>query len=519
MLVLFAILSFLSLPILATSNLPHSVSVVRTSLGSNERLTPGPNLTFSGSPHSTSFLSSTNISITIDSLKTFQTIFGFGGAITESAVHVFEQLASADQIQILQDLFGENNDNTSLRYTTGRLTIGSCDYSLGYYSYNDKVNDTTMSNFTIAHDEVSIIPFILSSQTFAKNQNRSLRFISTPWSPPGWMKSNGLMSCFPLGPLDCSLLSWAQPSYALYFSKYLTAYKAAGVNIWGITVQNEPQPQTGTLTYEGMWFPFTTELEFVSQHLGPQLRNDHPDIKILIFDHNMGPEMILYALPILSDVNSSQYVDGVAFHWYDGPDWNSIEELHSLFPNVTYLATEATAGRGPQGTSWWLPNTTVGSDWWSTGEFYGTYIMNDLLSFASGFIDWNILLDQNGGPDHGDPTGELCEGLIPCGSDAMLIADVRMSPPVVYRQAFYYFMGHFSRFVPPDSVRIQCTVQAGNGGKDGNLTAVSFTTPSGSTVLVVMNTFNIDQTVSVVDSRYGLVTSTIQAHSIESWIW
>ena len=122
-------------------------------------------------------------------------------------------------------------------------------------------------------------------------------------------------SCFPLGPLDCALLEWAMPAYALYLSKYLSAYAAAGVNVFGITVQNEPQPQTGTLTYEGVFMPFTTEATFVAEHLGPQLAADHPDTKIFIFDHNMGDEMLLYAVPILADANASKYVDGVAFHW------------------------------------------------------------------------------------------------------------------------------------------------------------------------------------------------------------
>jgi glucosylceramidase len=101
----------------------------------------------------------------------------------------------------------------------------------------------------------------------------------------------------------------------------------------------------------------------------------------------------------------------------------------------------------------------------------------------------------------------------------MLIADVRSSPPVVYRQAFYYFMAHFSRFVIPDSVRIQCSVQAGNGGQSGNVTAVAFNSPTGSTVFVIMNTFSTDQTVSVTDPRFGVVSTSIQAHSIETWQW
>ena len=507
---------------IAAAPAPHQVAVWRTARDTGDRLARVANLTFSPNPSSSA--PSADASVFIDPTARFQEVFGFGGAITESATHVFGQLAPADQAALLDDLFGENAEGTSLRYTTGRLTIGSCDFALGYYSYNSMVNDTAMTNFTIAHDEAAIIPLVLRAQRAAAAQGRALRFISTPWSPPGWMKSNfplnndseTAMSCFPLGPLDCAIETWAYPAYSLYLSKYLSAYAAAGVSIFGITVQNEPQPQTGTLTYEGVWFPFAAEAAFVAGHLGPQLARDHPDTRIFIFDHNMGDEMLLYAVPILSDANASQYVDGVAFHWYDGPNWGAVADLHSLFPNVMYLGTEATVAMGSRGEPWWMPNTTAGSAWWANGEFYGTYILNDLLSWASGFIDWNILLDQNGAPDHGDPTGELCEGIIPCGSAAMLIADVTASPPTVHKQAFYYYVGHLSRFVPPGSVRIGATWAAGDSA---NLTAAAFATPSNSTVLVVMNALDEARTLRLADARFGALEATIAAHSIETWEW
>jgi glucosylceramidase len=120
----------------------------------------------------------------VDAGARFQTIFGFGGAVTESAVHVFGQLDAGARAAQLADLYGENADGTSLRYSTGRLTMGSCDFALGYYSYNDKANDTTMANFTIAHDEAAIIPFILAAQGATAAAGRPLRFLSTPWSPP-----------------------------------------------------------------------------------------------------------------------------------------------------------------------------------------------------------------------------------------------------------------------------------------------------------------------------------------------
>lgn len=215
-----------------------NASVWRTSRNSTERLTPLAPLpwTFPGpAPAPPAGANATRVSV--NASATYQTIFGFGGAITESAVHVFGQLDAAAQAALLADLYGENADGTSLRYTTGRLTIGSCDFSLGYYSYNDKANDTAMSNFTIAHDEAALIPFILAAQAAATAQGRPLRFVSSPWSPPAWMKTNRQMSCFPLGPLDCALIPETQPAYALYLSKYLSAFKAAGVDIYAITVR------------------------------------------------------------------------------------------------------------------------------------------------------------------------------------------------------------------------------------------------------------------------------------------
>jgi O-glycosyl hydrolase len=117
------------------------------------------------------------------------------------------------------------------------LTSVSLPSSFHLDNYNNKSNDTEMLNFTIAHDETAIIPFILDAQKTAIAAGRTLRFLSSPWSPPGWMKSNRRMSCFPVGPLDCALLPEFQPAWALYFSRYLSAYAEAGVDIWGITVQ------------------------------------------------------------------------------------------------------------------------------------------------------------------------------------------------------------------------------------------------------------------------------------------
>ena len=168
-------------PLLAAN---ASASLWRTARNSTDRLTPQAPLPWSPTPPGSPPPGVNATRVTVDASARFQTIMGFGGAITESAVHVFGRLDAAAQAQLLADLYGENAEGTSLRYSTGRLTIGSCDFALGYYSYNDMANDTQMANFTIAHDEAEIIPFILSAQAATAAAGRPLRFLSTPWSPP-----------------------------------------------------------------------------------------------------------------------------------------------------------------------------------------------------------------------------------------------------------------------------------------------------------------------------------------------
>ena len=446
-------------------------------------------------------------------------------------MHNFNLLDASTQAAVVASLYGDDGHGTSLRYTFGRLTIGSCDFALEYYNYNEVDGDVNMTQFSIAHDELAIIPFILRAQAAAQAHNRTLQFLSSPWSPPGWMKSNyalnnntiTAMSCFPLGPLDCTLVPTYQPAYARYFVRYLDEYIAAGVNIWGVTVQNEPQPQTGTLTYEGMFFNFAAELEFVAEYLGPALAAAHPAVKLLIFDHNQA-DAYAYAAPILLDPVASQYVAGTAFHWYSGPDWSAIQALHADFPDKLVLASEATAARGTADGWFRTPD-------WSTGEYYGTFILNDLASWSVGFIDWNILLDGRGGPSHADPTGEQCEGIIPCGSDAMLIVDTTATPPTVYKQAFYWYMGHVSAFVPPGSVRIgsNSTRMSGVGtGGASPVLAVAFSLPPGSmnprapsatTALVLMNPLDTPEPVNVSDARYGVVQLVAPPHSIQTWLY
>ena len=165
-----------------------------------------------------------------------------------------------------------------------RLTIGIVRFLTEYYNYDDTANDYALANFNVSHDEAKILPFIQRAKTAG---NRTIKFVASPWSAPAWMKKNNYMNC-DLGPWTCVLKddSRVKQAWANYFTKYIDAYDAHGVNIWGITIQNEPEAMTGNIVYEGMHYTPETEKAFLKDYLGPAMQAKHPDTKIFIYDHN-----------------------------------------------------------------------------------------------------------------------------------------------------------------------------------------------------------------------------------------
>ena len=352
---------------------------------------------------------------------TYQSILGFGGAFTDSASYVFSRLGPALQSHVLDMYFSEQG----LQYNMARLPIGSCDFSLGNYNYDNTSRDAGLINFSIVHDTSRIMPFIKRALGVRSTwTNDSLYILASPWSPPGWMKNGGDPYC-PSGCGQCKLRDEYHSTWALYFSKFLSGYSDTGIKIWGVTVQNEPEYCPPT--YEGMnWTP-ETERDFLKQYLGPQLKKDHPDVNILIYDHNKD-HVVEWAQTIYSDPDAAQYVWGTAVHWYSGDQFDNLNTTHALFPDRPILATEATEVRENN------PQNPV----WEKGEHYAHDIMGDLNNWVVGFIDWNLILDIVGGPNHLGPNE--CEGPNFCGSDAMLLADT--TKQVLYPQVFYYYVGH-----------------------------------------------------------------------------
>ena len=306
-----------------------------------------------------------------------------------------------------------------------RLPIGSCDFSLATYNYDDTRGDINLTHFSIDHDQTLIIPFIKrANATLMSWSTDALNIVASPWSPPGWMKEIESAYCL-LGCVLCLLKDEYQQTWALYFSKFITSYAAVGITIWGVTVQNEPGacPEL----YEGLHFDPQSETNFVKHYLGPQLSKDHPDVKILAYDHNKD-HVVEWAQTIYSDKLATQYVWGMAVHWYTGDDFQNLNTTHVLFPNKPILATEATEVR----------ETDPANPSWQKGEHYAHDIMGDMNNWVVGFIDWNLILDMNGAPNHAGP--DECEGLIKCGSDGMLLADT--DNQIIYPQVFYYYVGH-----------------------------------------------------------------------------
>jgi len=403
----------------------------------------------------------------------YQDILGFGGALTESSASVFAQLNANLQNEVIESYFGR----TGHGYTVCRTPLNSCDFSVSSYSFDDTRDDYLLNNFSIAHNDKVLFPLIkrvLSAST------QPINLFATPWSPPAWMKSNGQMD----GSNHPGLIQDPKiyTSWALFLSKSITEYKNIGINFWGLTIQNEPE---NAGSWECCCYTDTEQRDFLKYYLGPQLRKDHPDLKIMIFDHNKD-HVADWVRTIFTDPQAAQFADGTAFHWYSGAQFENLATAHSIAPNKFLLATEAC-------------NCPPSIGNWGTGESYGYDIIGDLNNWSVGWTDWNILLNIQGGPNH---VNNFC--------DAPILADIN-GQKLIYQPAYWY-MGQFSRFITPGSVILKTAVS------DATLSAVSALTKDGKTVVVVQNRSNNPITYTLQDGTKS-ASVTAPAHSIHTLVY
>jgi len=380
--------------------------------------------------------------IMVDSKRTFQTLEGIGGALTDSSAEVYAKLPKDKQAELLTAYF---DPEKGIGYTMARTNIHSCDYSSDMYTYV-KEGDAELKTFSVDHDRRFRIPFIQAALAAAKGP---VKLFASPWSPPPWMKTNQDM--LHGGKLKPEFAA----SWASYFVRFVQEYEKAGIPVWGLTVQNEPM---ATQIWESCVFTAQEERDFVRDHLGPTLEKAGLGrLKLMIWDHNRG---ILYqrAQVVYDDPAASRYVWGLGYHWYVGDHFDNVRMLHDAFPDKAVFFTEGCDG----------PFDPKKVDSWERGELYATSLLRDLNNWAAGWTDWNILLDERGGPNHvanytfAPVHADTAEGTL------------KYTPP-------YYYIGHFSKFFKPGAKRVAST------SNTDDLEAVAFLNTDGRLAVVVLN--------------------------------
>ena len=443
-----------------------TIQIIVTAKDTGDRLTEKQSIAFAD------FAITMGETISIDESKTYQSITGFGGSFTEATAYTLSKLSPDKRAEVIKAYFDPIEGNG---YTLCRTHINSADFSLGNYAYNEVDGDFELKHFDISRDKKWLIPMIKDAMAV---EGSEFKLFSSPWSPPAWMKTNGQMN------YGGQLKEECRDVWARYYARYIKEYAKEGIPIWGLTVQNEP---AATQTWDSCIYSAEEEGAFVRDHLGPTLEKEGlADVKIMVWDHNKD---LIYerAEPILSDPETAKYVWGVGFHWYSGDEFENLAKVHDAFPTTNLLFTEGCQEGGVR----------LGA--WDLGERYAHDIIGDLNNWTVGWVDWNMVLDERGGPNHVD---NLC--------DAPVIADTTRND--VYYQNSFYYMGHFSKYIRPGAVRV------GSSATHEALEVTAFKNPDNSIAVVVMN--RTDEAINFNLKTNGkTAVSSSPAHSIMTLVY
>jgi len=409
----------------------------------------------------------------LDPDKQFQVIEGIGGALTDASAETFYKLPEDKQEELLTAYFDLED---GIGYSLCRTHINSCDFSSSSYAYSEVAGDKDLEHFSIAQDLKYRIPFIKAAMHASSD---SFKLFASPWSPPAWMKTNNNM--LQGGKLKPEYFqSWAD-----YYVRFFEEYAKEGIPFWGLTIQNEPM---AVQRWESCIYTAEEERDFIKNYLGPALEeNKMLDKKVIVYDHNRG---VLYqrAGTIYDDPEASKYVWGAGFHWYSGDHFANIKQVNEAYPDKKLLFTEGCV----------FPFNYENLDEWHWGERYGESLIHDLNNSSVGWVDWNILLDETGGPNH---VANLCF--------APVIGNTETGE-LIYMNSYYY-LGHFSRFIRPGARRIVCS------SNYDDLMATAFINPDNSISVVAMN-----MTDNKIDFKLWLdgdgVPAKLPAHAITTII-
>lgn len=412
----------------------------------------------------------TYANIEVDDSQTFQTIDGFGFTLTGGSAQVINQLNAQKRQELLQELFGSNDNSIAISYL--RISIGASDMNATPFTYDDLPSgqtDVNLDNFSLAPDKNDLIPMLKEIVAI----NPKIKIMATPWSPPVWMKDNNSF-------VGGSLKPEYYGVYAQYFVKYIQTMKAEGITIDAITPQNEPLHPGNN---PSMLMIALHQVDFIKNHLGPAFKAANLSTKIVAYDHNCNkPE---YPIAVLNDPGANPYVDGSAFHLYEG-DISALSTVHNAFPNKNIYFTEqytSSTGTFDGDLKWHVKNIIIGS----------------MRNWSKTALEWNLANNASFGPN--TPGGcTTCKGALTINSSDSFTRNVG-----------YYIIAHASKFVPVGSVRIASNIS-------GSLNNVAFKTPTGKKVLIVENDGN---TTEIFNIKYNgnWVTTSLEAGSVGTYSW
>jgi len=420
----------------------------------------------------------TENSIFVNPNKTFQTFIGIGGAITDSSAEVFAELSKEKQEELLQAYYGKSG----IDYSLMRTSIHSCDFSKGNFTYIEE-GDKELKTFSIEIDKAYRLPMIKRA---IEKAGGSMLFYASPWSPPAFMKDSKNML------RGGKLLPEYYDAWAKYYAKFIKAYEAEGIPVWGVTIQNEPM---ATQRWESCIYSAEEERDFLKNHLGPILEKEGlGDKNIVVWDHNR--DLITHrANTIFDDPEAAKYAWGTGFHWYEtwrkgDPMFENLQRIQESYPDKKLLFTEGcNEAFDPEKYQYW-PNA----------ERYGHSMINDFNRGTVGWTDWNILLDETGGPNH---VNNLCF--------APIHADTR-TDSLIYTPSYYY-IGHFSKFIRPGAKRVSTVSSI------SFLESTTFVNPDGKMVTVVMNSTDEEITYQLYVGSSTATSITIPARAMQSIIY
>jgi glucosylceramidase len=421
----------------------QQVKVYTTAQNTNYRLTETGKLSFK----SYSQPVEAEVSVFVDPDKKFQTMIGMGGALTDAAAETFAKMNKEQQQEFLTAYY---NPQKGIGYTMARTNIASCDFSSDSYAYIAE-NDAELKTFNVEHDKRYKIPLI--KDAIAAAGGKLPLFVSV-WSPPAWMKDNKSLV------KGGKLLPQYRQAWANHYVKFIKTYEGLNIPIWGLSVQNEPMAKQ---TWESCVYTAEEERDFIKQFLGPTLaKNGLSSKKLIAWDHNRD---LLYqrASTVLEDPEAAKYVWGIGFHWYEtwtggAMRFDNVKAVNEAFPAKNLMFTEGC-----------IENFKLDSinGWW-LGERYGNSMINDFNNGTAAWTEWNVLLDEKGGPNH---VGNYCYAPVHFNTQTKQIIYTNM----------YYYIGHFSKFIRPGAHRI-----ASSSSRDA-LQTTAFENTDGTIAVVVMN--------------------------------